>query len=259
MIEIKNLTITYGSTLVLSNVNVALEEGKIYGLLGPNGSGKTSLLKILLTICKPYNGEVLVNGEDLFKNKNKIKRQIGFVTDQFLLFDKLNAYEYLEFFGALYGMKIDDTFKKRSDYLLDLLNLKSKAGYLIETYSFGMKKKLSFISAIIHNPRIILLDEPLAGVDIESAYVIKSVLKYFAEKGAVILLATHILEVVQSLCDDVIILNKGEVAASGSVNDILFSPGNKDVEKIFLTLTGGSKFKDLADSLKKDEKMFPIF
>jgi len=258
MIKIENLTVTYGSTVAIDNISTTFENGKIYGLLGPNGAGKTSLLKVLLTLCKPYDGRVLVNGLDIVTHKNAIKSQIGFVIDKSLLFGKLNAYEYLEFFAALYGINKDET-KKRSEYLLELLGLKSKAGYLIETYSFGMKKKLSFASAIIHNPKIILLDEPLTGVDAESAYIIKSLLKSFVSKGAVVLLATHIFEIAQSLCDELIILNKGEIIASGNIEDILYASRGKNLEEIFLQLTGGPKYKYLTNILKKEKEIFPLF
>lgn len=260
MIEIKNLTVTYGSTVAIDNISTTFENGKIYGLLGPNGAGKTSLLKILLTLCKPYYGKVIVDGLDIVEHKETIKRQIGFVTDEFLLFEKLNAYEYLEFLAALYGVHKDNLFDRRVDYLFELLGLKSKAGYSIETYSFGMKKKLSFASAIIHNSKIILLDEPLTGVDAESAYVIKSLLKMFASEGKVILLATHIFEIAQSLCDEAVILDKGEIVTSGSIEDILSASKGKNLEEIFLQLTGGAKYKYLTNILlKKEKEIFPLF
>ncbi len=259
MIEIENLTLTYGSIVALDNINLKFENGMIYGLLGPNGAGKSSLLKVLLTLCKPYSGKVFIDGLDITKNKKVIKSKIGFVTDKFLLFEKLNAYEYLEFFATLYGLKIDSVFRKRIDYLLDLLGLKSKAGYLIETYSLGIKKKLSLISTIFHNPEIVLMDEPLTGVDAESAYVIKFLLEMQASKGAIIIFATHIFEIAQTLCNEIVIMNKGEVVVSGSVKDILSASKDKNLEEIFLEITGGEKYKKLTSLLKKEEKTFPLF
>ncbi len=256
MVKIENLTVTYGSTVAIDNFNATFENGKIYGLLGPNGAGKTSLLKVLLTLCKPFYGKVSVDGLDIVKHREEIKKQIGFVTDEFFLFGKLNAYEYAEFFATLYGMNRDKLLDKKIDYLFELLGLKGKASYLIE---FGMKKKLSFVSAAIHSPKVLLLDEPLTGVDAEGAYVIKSLLKTFVSKGAVVLLATHIFEIAQTLCNEVIILDKGEIVASGNIETIISTSKEKNLEDIFLKLTGGEKYKHLTDILKKEKETFPLF
>ncbi|MCI4462666.1 MAG: ABC transporter ATP-binding protein [Caldisericum sp.] len=259
MIEIKDLTKQYGSTPVLYNLNFQIYDGEIFGLLGPNGAGKTTLLNILSTLSKPTDGTVLIEGHDVVKDKDVVKHKIGYMTDEPLLYDKLTAVEFLEFVGILYGIEKGD-LNNRIQRLLELTNLKEKSEYLIETYSFGMKKKLSFAASVIHKPKVIILDEPFNGLDPESSYVLKSLLKSFKKRGNTIILATHILEVAELLCDRVGIINKGKLVLLEKVEDLHKKYENKELEEVFLEVTGRDEgYKDLLESLKKNEENLTLF
>lgn len=259
MVEIKNLTKQFGSTVALYNLNLKIDDGEIFGLLGPNGAGKTTLMNIVATLLKPTDGTVLVNGFDVVKDKDKVKSEIGFMTDEPLVYDKLNAVEFLEFVGNLYGIEKKE-LQRRTERLLEILNLKEKSEYLIETYSFGMKKKLSFAAAIIHKPKVVILDEPFNGIDIESSYVLKSLLKSFKNNGNTIILSTHVLEVAKLLCDRVGVINKGHLVLLERVEDLSKKYDSKELDEVFLEVTEEEgEWKELLQSLKREEENLTLF
>lgn len=199
-----------------------------------------------------------MDGLHISKEREEIKNIIGYMGDTPFLYGKLNAFEFLNFVGSFYSIP-EKELTKRVDILLDLLGLKEKCYYLIETYSFGMKRKLSFAASVIHKPKVLLLDEPLDGVDPESAFVIKSILKSFTRNDGAVILATHVLEVAQKICTRLGIINRGEFIALGTMEEIKKSSSFTELEDIFLELTGGERYREVLDYLGKEENLYNLF
>ncbi len=258
MIKIINLLKLYDSFAAVDEVNLTIEDGMLFGLVGPNGAGKSTLLNILAGLTLPSKGSITIFGLDSQKDRAAIKSFIGYMPDSPFLYEKLNAIEFLNFVGSLYSIS-DDILKKRMDSLLDLLGLKEKSYYLIETYSFGMKRKLSFAASIIHKPKLLLLDEPFDGVDPESAFIMKSILKGLTRNNCIVILSTHILDIAQEICEEIGIINKGKLILVGRTEEILKEFSSPKLEEVFLELTGGEKYKEVVSYLKKEENLLDLF
>ena len=237
MIEIKNVTKVFGKDFkAVDNLCLNIEEGNIYGFLGPNGAGKTTTLKMLTGVLKADGGKILVNGVDIDKNPILAKKQFGFVSDNPDLFLKLKGIEYLNFVGTVYdvnSLKLRENIFKYSKMfgMNEVLNNK------IESYSHGMRQKIAIIGALVHEPKIWILDEPLTGLDPKSSFVLKEMMREHADKGNVVLFSTHVLEVAEKVCDKVAIISKGKLLFDGSIEAIK-SKASEDssLERIFLEL-----------------------
>jgi len=234
-----------GEIKAVDALNLEVYEGETFGLLGPNGAGKTTTVRLLNCIIKPTSGSATVNGYDILKEETKVKRVTGLLAESPGLYEKLSAYEFLEFMGALYDVP-DDVLHERIDNLLKLFSLYDRRDYLLEGYSRGMKQKILIAAALIHDPPILFFDEPTSMLDPRAALMVKDLLKKLADSaGKTIFICSHILPVVEELCDRIGIINKGRLIALGTVDEIIAQTKTKTLEEAFIALTGGIKEKEL--------------
>ena len=211
ILEIKDLSKTYSNGVrALDSLNLFLREGTNLGLVGPNGAGKTTTINILAGLVKKDCGEIYIFGNKIRESDYEYKRFIGFVLEKPVYFEKLTGREYLEFVGSMFDIPRDET-RRRVNNLLKLFELEEKSDELIEKYSAGMKKKVSIMAAIIHNPKLLILDEPLEGLDPMSSKLVKDILRSMVNRGASVLISSHYLDMVERFCDEVAIINKGRI------------------------------------------------
>jgi ABC-2 type transport system ATP-binding protein len=234
-----------GEIKAVDELNLEVYERETFGLLGPNGAGKTTTVRLLNCIIKPTSGSATVNGYDILKKENKVKRVTGLLAESPGLYEKLSAHEFLEFMGALYDVP-SNILTERIDDLLKLFGLHERRDYLLEGYSRGMKQKILIASALIHDPPILFFDEPTSMLDPRAALMVKDLIKKLADTaGKTIFICSHILPVVEELCDRIGIINQGRLIASGTVNEILTQTGTKTLEEAFIAITGGVDKKEL--------------
>jgi len=250
MIETKNLTKSYGSLLAVNNLNITVSSSEIYGFLGPNGAGKTTTIKILVGLLKPTSGTALINGIDVMKEPLKTKTLIGYIPDEPLIYTKLTGREFLSFIADIFEIPLNYAKRKIND-LLDLFSLTDRSNTLIETYSHGMKQKLVFSAALLHDPEVLIMDEPTVGLDPQSAKLVKDIMRELANNGKTIFMSTHILEIAEKMCSRVGIINGGALIAEGTIYELREKTHDKagDLEELFIELTGGEDTKDLIKSL----------
>jgi ABC-2 type transport system ATP-binding protein len=251
-ISTENLTRRFGELLAVDNVNLLVESGQFFGFLGPNGAGKSTTIKMLTGLLAPSSGRMALLGIDFAQHAVEVKRQIGVVPEGMGLFERLTAPEYLEFVGRMYGLD-KATTHKRSDELLEFMQLADRAKTLIADYSHGMQKKLALAAAVIHRPRILFLDEPFEGVDALAAGALKELLARMTERGVTIFLTSHVLEIVERLCSHVAIIKKGQLVAQGSIAELRAGIPSAEgrtltLEDIFLSVVGrGSQSPQLEE------------
>lgn len=220
MLKIKNLEKSYGKFKALDDLNLEIEKGEIFGFIGPNGAGKSTTMKIVTGLLSPDRGEVYVNGIDAIKNNKKIKDEIGYMPDFFGVYDNLKTWEYLEFFASIYGIT-GDTLKKFSKELLELVNLTDKYDSYVDGLSRGMKQRLCLARCLIHNPKLLILDEPASGMDPKARFEMKNILKNLKCMGKTILVSSHILSELGEICTDIGIIEKGHMVCQGKVDEIM--------------------------------------
>ncbi|MEI3338407.1 MAG: ABC transporter ATP-binding protein [Clostridium sp.] len=220
MLKIKNLEKSYGKFKALDDLNLEIEKGEIFGFIGPNGAGKSTTMKIVTGLLSPDRGEVYVNGIDAIKNNKKIKDEIGYMPDFFGVYDNLKTWEYLEFFASIYGIT-GDTLKKLSKELLELVNLTDKYDSYVDGLSRGMKQRLCLARCLIHNPKLLILDEPASGMDPKARFEMKNILKNLKCMGKTILVSSHILSELGEICTDIGIIEKGHMVCQGKVDEIM--------------------------------------
>jgi ABC-2 type transport system ATP-binding protein len=218
-ISTRNLTRVFGDFVAVQGVDLQVATGQFFGFLGPNGAGKSTTIKMLTGLLAPSSGSIEVLGLDFAKHAIEVKRQIGVVPEGLALFGRLTAMEYLRFVGQMYGLDRATTLQ-RSEELLEFMNLAGETRKLITDYSHGMQKKLALAAAVIHAPKILFLDEPFEGVDAIAAGTLKQMLQGMIARGATIFLTSHVLEIVERLCTHVAIINKGQLIANGSLEEL---------------------------------------
>ena len=234
-----------GEIKAVDELDLEVYEGETFGLLGPNGAGKTTTVRLLNRIIKPASGTATVNGYDILKEETEVKRVTGLLAESPGLYGKLSAYEFLEFMGALYDVP-SDILPERIDDLLKLFGLSDRRDYLLEGYSRGMKQRVLIAAALIHDPPILFLDEPTSMLDPRAALMVKDLIKELADKaGKTIFICSHILPVIEELCDRIGIINQGRLIAIGTVEEIIAKTGTKTLEEAFIAITGGVKEKEL--------------
>lgn len=253
LIKTHNLTKRYGTTTVVKGLNLEVKGGEIFGFLGPNGAGKTTTIKMLTGLMDPSGGEAFICGYDIRKQPTQAKALMAYVPDQPKLYNKLSAREFLHLMSSLYRIP-KDIIEKRTTQLLDLFGLADRADELLEGYSHGMRQKVVLASALIHQPKVILLDEPTVGLDPASARLLKDVLQELALQGAAVFISTHILEIAERMCHRVAILKDGQLIAQGSPEELRqkVGHGGESLEDIFLELTGGHESEELIKSLEEE-------
>lgn len=253
LIKTNQLTKRYGTVPVVKDLNLEVKGGEIFGFLGPNGAGKTTTIKMLTGLLDPSAGEVYICGYDINKQPAQAKGLMAYVPDQPKLYGKLSAREFLHLIAALYRVP-NDLIKERAEQLLAMFGLQNRADELLEGYSHGMRQKVVLAGALIHQPRVILLDEPTVGLDPASARLLKEVLQEMARQGAAVFLSTHILEIAERMCHRVAILKEGELIAQGSPEELRRKVGHSEesLEDIFLELTGGHENAELIKGLEEE-------
>jgi ABC-2 type transport system ATP-binding protein len=240
----------YGEKLAVDDVSFQVNAGEIFGFLGPNGAGKSTTIKMIVGLLHPTSGTVKVGGYDVVTQSVQAKAACGYVPDEPNLYAKLTGRELLRFVGDLYGLDRAQT-ARRSEELLRLFGLVEAGNDTTDTYSHGMKQKTSLAAALVHDPKILILDEPTVGLDPKSARLIKDILRQIADRGAAVMLSTHILEIAQNMCDRIAIINQGKVIASGTMEELRqLGQGESSLEDIFLALTGGTEYAEIAEVLK---------
>ena len=247
MIAIHDLVKVYGRFKAVDGVTLNVEPGEIHGFLGPNGAGKTTTLRMIAGLLKPSSGRILVNNHDMEKEPEAAKASLGFIPDRPFIYDKLTAGEFLTFHAGLYGIS-NGTVQGRVHEMLDLFELRSWENELIESFSHGMKQRLVMSSAFFHRPQAVAVDEPMVGLDPRGARLIKDVFRRMSERGVAILMSTHTLEVAQEMCHRVSIIQKGQIIAQGTVDEIKQRAGSaidEHLTSVFLRLTGGSGLQEI--------------
>jgi ABC-2 type transport system ATP-binding protein len=251
LIELINLTKRYGNITAISNINLTIPNGQFFGFLGPNGAGKTTTIKTIVGLLKPTSGTVKVEGFDVQKEPILAKRVVGFIPDKPFIYEKLTGREFLRFVAGLYevnGNQVDS----RIEQLLEMFELTDWKDELIESYSHGMRQKIVMSSALLHQPKVIVVDEPMVGLDPKGARQVKKIFKEICARGTTIFMSTHTLEIAEQMCDYIAIIQKGTIIAQGTVSElrIIAKTGLTKLEDIFLELTGGQEMKEVIEFLK---------
>jgi ABC-2 type transport system ATP-binding protein len=249
LIETEKLSKNFGDKVAVNQVSFQVFGGEIFGFLGPNGAGKTTTIKMIVGLLQPTSGSVKVSGFDVQSQPLLAKAVNGYVPDTPNLYPKLTGHELLRFVGDLYEMdrrQVD----RRIEELLKLFDLIDASDDTIDSYSHGMKQKTAIAAALMHDPSVLVLDEPTVGLDPKSARLIKDILRQMADRGAAIFLSTHILEIAERMCDRIGIINQGKVIAIGNMDELRSQGGGGgSLEDIFLELTGGAEYAEITEVL----------
>jgi ABC-2 type transport system ATP-binding protein len=239
MIELKNLSKRYGRTLAVDRLSLSVAKGEIFGFIGPNGAGKTTTIRMLAGVLIPTGGEVLLGGISMAREPVAAKRSIGFIPDRPFLYEKLTGMEFMRFSADLYGVG-DGLFREKAENLLIRFSLDDWADELIEAYSHGMKQRLVIASALLHDPRVVIVDEPMVGLDPAGIRLVKDILKELARQGTAVFMSTHTLTIAEDLCDRIGVIHRGRLIALGTTGDLRGTARIEagDLEEVFLRLTG---------------------
>jgi ABC-2 type transport system ATP-binding protein len=250
VLELDAVVKRYGSFTAVDGVDLEVAPGEIFGFLGPNGAGKTTTIRMIAGILEPTAGTIRVVGRDVTRDPAGAKVHIGYIPDRPFLYEKLSGSEFLRFVAALWG-KNGPEVEARADRFLDLFSLSAWKDELIESYSHGMRQKLLIASALIHDPSLVVVDEPMVGLDPRAARLLKDLLRSFVDGGGSVFLSTHTLEVAEALCDRIAIMDRGRVIARGTMDELRAQAdrGEARLEEIFLSVTGGEEVADLAAAL----------
>lgn len=252
ILELQGARKRYGDFTAVKGLDLQVKRGEVFGFLGPNGAGKTTTIRMVAGVLQPTSGRVLLGGDDLHADPEKAKQRIGYIPDRPYLYEKLSGGEFLRFVAGLWGHHGPET-EARADKLLSLFSLSDWKDELIESYSHGMRQKLLISSALLHQPELIVVDEPMVGLDPRSARILKDLFRTFTDNGGTVFLSTHTLEVAEALCDRIAIIQHGEIIAFGTMDELRAqaSDGSAHLEEIFLKVTGGDEMADVVASLKE--------
>jgi ABC-2 type transport system ATP-binding protein len=245
MIRLEELTKRYGKYVAVERLTLEVEGGELFGFLGPNGAGKTTTIKMMAGLLRPTSGRIHLAGFDLEREPEKAKSVLGFIPDRPFLYEKLSAAEFLRFVAGLYGIDGREV-GRRIDGLLELVDLTRVKTELIESFSHGMKQRLVMAACFIHDPKVLVVDEPMVGLDPKGARLIKSIFRERCREGATIFVSTHTLEVAQEMCDRIGIIVNGKLIALGTMEELQEQAASErpELEPIFLKLTGGGGFRE---------------
>lgn len=253
MLRLEGVVKRYGGFTAVAGLDLAVRRGEIFGFLGPNGAGKTTTIRMVAGVLQPTSGRITVGGDDLRTAAMRAKSRIGYIPDRPFLYEKLSGGEFLRFVAGLWG-KEGPAVEERADRLLELFSLSEWKDALIETYSHGMRQKLLISSALVHQPELIVVDEPMVGLDPRSARILKDLLRTFVDAGGTVFLTTHTLEVAEALCDRIAIMAGGRVQALGTMDELRaqqHAGGGAHLEEIFLKVTHGEEMADVVAALRE--------
>jgi ABC-2 type transport system ATP-binding protein len=246
-VSTNGLTRRFGSFTAVDAIDIAVPAGSFYGFLGPNGAGKSTTIKCLTGLLRPTSGTMSILGLDPVAQPIEVKRRVGVLPEDLALFERLSATETLDFVGQVHGLS-PDVVRERTGALLELVDLVSASDTLVADYSHGMRKKLSLAAALLPGPRLLFLDEPFEGIDALASRQIKDLLQSFVGRGGTIFLTSHILEIVERLCDHIGVIAKGRLVAQGPVADLRRNAGGGvTLEEIFIGLVGGPETRATLD------------
>ena len=242
MIRLTQLTKRYGKFTAVDGIDLVVPPGELFGLLGPNGAGKTTTIRMIAGILRPTSGTVLVGGIDMQARPLEAKARLGYIPDRPFVYDKLTGGEFLRFAAALYGLQ-GATVERRIDELLELFELTPWKTELTEAYSHGMRQKLIIAGALVHRPEVIVVDEPMVGLDPRSARLLKELFREFVSRGGTVLMSTHTMEIAEVMCDRIAIVYRGRIAAHGTMAELRQQTSSEgmSLEDLFLKLTGGQQ------------------
>ena len=252
-LDARGLVKTFGAFTAVAGIDLAAGPGEVFGLLGPNGAGKTSTLRMLCGLLVPTQGSVRVCGHDVWTDAKAAKARLGYLDEEPIVYPNLTGREFLQLVADLYGVERGPEREIQLKRLFDLFEFTDKADELISSYSHGTRQKVGLASVLIHEPEVMLLDEPTNGLDPRAARRVKDLLQEFAAHGRTVVLSTHILEIAQALCDRVAIMDRGRVVAVGTLEELRSGVGSSEasLEELFLQLTGGVESKAMIDQLMR--------
>ncbi|BCA84915.1 3-dehydroquinate dehydratase [Enterococcus saigonensis] len=249
MIELKELGKDYGQKTALQNLSLTIKEGEIFGFLGHNGAGKSTTIKSLVSIIEPTRGQILFDGKELSENRMEIKKKIGYVPDTPDIFLQLSAGEYWDLIAAAYEI---ENKKTRLKELVELFSMENHVDETLASFSHGMRQKTIIIGALLPDPDIWILDEPMQGLDPQASFDLKELMKQHAAKGKTVIFSTHVLDTAQQLCDELAILKQGELIYNGSVTDLLAENPQESLEAIYLKMAGRKNSEEIVKELAGD-------
>jgi ABC-2 type transport system ATP-binding protein len=252
MISLSQLTKKFGTQTAVESLSFEIPAGQIIGFLGPNGAGKSTTLKMLTGMLQPTSGSATIAGFDLVTQTLEVKRHVGFVPDSGAVFESLTGLEYLEMIASLYGIPPESAFERIKQFIVFFdLSFQTLTDKLLGAYSKGMRRKVVITAALLHNPPIVLFDEPLDGLDANAAVGFKALIQTLAREGKTIVYSSHILDVVERVCDRVIIIDKGRLLLDGKPEELVATHGTGTLEKLFTDLTGGGELQRRAEDFAK--------
>jgi ABC-2 type transport system ATP-binding protein len=239
MIELKDLTKTYGTYTAVQRLSLSIGRGEIFGFIGPNGAGKTTTIKMMGGVMAPTEGTITIAGIDMQAEPRKAKRKVGFIPDRPFLYEKLTGLEFMQFTADIYGVP-EEQFPDKAAAILALFSLADWSNELIESYSHGMKQRLIMAAALLHDPEVLIVDEPMVGLDPLAIIMVKNLFKRLASQGVTIFMSTHTLKVAEDICDRIGVIVRGRLIASGTAADLRreANVSSADLEQVFLNLTG---------------------
>ena len=251
MLRLVGATKRYGRFTAVDQIDLTVLRGEIFGFLGPNGAGKTTTIRMVAGVLQPSEGQVLIGGDDLTRAPEAANRRLGYIPDRPFLYEKLSGVEFLRFVAGLWGKDGKET-EQRAERMLELFSLSDWKHELVESYSHGMRQKLLITSALLHEPELVVVDEPLVGLDPRAAKILKDLFRAFVDRGGTIFLSTHTLEVAEALCDRIAIISHGKIIALGTMEELRAQAdaGGARLEEIFLKVTGGEDMAEVVASLK---------
>ncbi|MCW4033966.1 MAG: ABC transporter ATP-binding protein [Candidatus Bathyarchaeota archaeon] len=251
-ININGVSKNFGTVQAVKNLDLQIDAGTVFGFLGPNGSGKSTTMKMIMGLIKPNSGNLNVYGIDVTANPWDVKKIVGYVPESPRLYDFLTGLEYLDFIADVYGLDAH-TKKTRIDEYLEAFDLENRENEMISGYSHGMQQKIAIIAALLHKPKLLILDEPLSGLDPKSARIVKDLIHKLTSEGVTTILSTHVLEIADAVCDKMAILYQGTKLAEGTPSQLRKESKMPDstLEDIFLKLTGTNDIKDIVQALGK--------
>jgi len=253
MIEIKNVSKSFGKNKAVEDLTLHIKKGEFFGFLGPNGAGKTTTIKMMTGLLSPDHGLVEICGIDVVKNPEAAKRNIGFIPDTPYIYEKLSGREYIDFIAGLYNIPRAKA-EKNTRRLFEIFGMDGWTNDRCEEYSHGMRQKILYCAAFMHEPEVLIIDEPMVGLDPQSTRLVKDLMKQYAELGNTVFVSTHTLSLAEELCDRIGIINQGKLVVAGSLEELrkFAASEGENLETLFLKITGSSRLSDLPFGFKDE-------